>query len=130
MNIREMEHAIHYFVTGDGVIVSNNSRLFLPDLNVGQSGTYTCIARNIHGHVWQDHVVQVHQIPYFTSRPHSKAYPMAITIRLECQASGTPTPKLLWLKDGKPLALDGVSKKQQSSGFLVFRHTFSKDSGM
>lgn len=71
--------------------------------------------------------MSVLQKPYFITKPLSKQYPSAKTVRLECQAGGIPTPEVHWLKNGNTLQMGGRIKKQPTE--LVLSHTFTEDKG-
>lgn len=76
---------------------------------------------------FQNYYVEVAEPPYFNITPASISFPPARTVRLDCQAHGTPPPKLVWLKNGKLLETVGRIK-MQSSG-LVLSHSFTTDQG-
>lgn len=71
--------------------------------------------------------MSVHQQPYFITKPISKLYPPAKTVRMECQAGGIPPPVVHWLKNGVPLQMEDRIKKQPTG--LVLSHSFTADAG-
>lgn len=71
--------------------------------------------------------MSVYKKPHFITKPMSKLYPPAKTVRLECQADGIPPPEVHWLKNGKPLQMEGRIKKQPTG--LVLSHSFTEDAG-
>lgn len=76
---------------------------------------------------FQSFRVIVNEKPYFITKPMSKLYPPAKTVRLECQAGGIPTPEVHWLKNGTLLQVEGRIKKQPTG--LVLSHSFTEDAG-
>ncbi|KAJ8920400.1 hypothetical protein NQ315_005266 [Exocentrus adspersus] len=112
----------------DGVVLDNSTILRVNTTKARQSDNYTCAAYNSIDHVRKTFRIEVHQKPHFNVTPISKSYPAAQTVRLDCQAYGTPEPKIFWLKDGRPLTHDTRIKKLSTG--LVFSHTFNSDSGI
>ena len=63
--------------------------------------------------------------PVITEQPKSKLVEGSETVRLYCHASGNPTPKIRWLKDGLPLErATGKSKVVKSSKIWVTNFQF------
>ncbi|XP_074042025.1 protogenin isoform X2 [Leptinotarsa decemlineata] len=112
----------------DDIMIGNSSIFKISEVQEYHSGSYTCSASNILGHISQKYYVNVHQKPFFRYTPVSKSYPSSITVRLDCGAGGLPTPNISWLIDGQPLKLD-FRVKMQDDG-LVIGQTFSQDSGI
>lgn len=71
--------------------------------------------------------MEILQAPEFNITPISKRYPLARTVRLDCQANGFPIPDILWYKDGKQLSLFGRIKQGPTG--LVLSHSFTSDTG-
>lgn len=78
--------------------------------------------------MFQNYYVEVQEKPSFNLTPVSRKYPNAQTLRLYCNATGHPKPKIYWLKDGKKLDI-GARVKKSPSG-IVFSHSFIDDKGI
>lgn len=50
------------------------------------------------------HVLSLAAAPYWTNAPVSQLYAPGETVKLDCQADGTPTPVVRWSKNGIPLS--------------------------
>ncbi|KAG1695551.1 Protogenin [Nymphon striatum] len=67
--------------------------------------------------------------PDIVFKPESLAKPMSITARFKCHVEGMPTPKVVWLKNGKPLTINGRIKTKGNS-VLIVAQTVASDSGI
>ncbi|XP_066260022.1 protogenin-like [Euwallacea similis] len=116
------------WINNKNVTLNSSSTLIVRNAHSKDSGNYTCVASNTMGRKFQTFYLDVLQKPYFNTTPESKVSPSAQTVRIECQARGTPNPKITWLKNGKPLTPDVRIKKTWNG--LVFSHTVSTDTGI
>ncbi|XP_029473326.1 LOW QUALITY PROTEIN: hemicentin-1 [Rhinatrema bivittatum] len=68
-------------------------------------GRYTCIASNEAGEVSKHFILKVLEPPHINGSDHPEEISVIVNNPLElfCNASGIPTPKLAWLKDGRPI---------------------------
>ncbi|XP_063845133.1 leucine-rich repeats and immunoglobulin-like domains protein 3 [Scylla paramamosain] len=89
-------------VTVEGRVLHNiTSRLLLSNVSEQDSGEYQCVVRNDFGASYSRRAhIQVHIYPYFTKRPASVAVRIGEVAKLECAASGSPSPEISLLKDG------------------------------
>jgi len=55
-------------------------------------------------------------------------YPIAKTVRFECEMAGVPKPNITWYKNGEPLHINGRIKQKGWS--LVLSNTVKEDSGI
>uniref|UniRef100_A0A8C3YS46 Hemicentin-1 n=1 Tax=Catagonus wagneri TaxID=51154 RepID=A0A8C3YS46_9CETA len=85
------------------------------------SGRYTCIASNEAGEVSKHFILKVLEPPHINGSEE----PMEISVivnnplELTCIASGIPAPKIMWMKDGRPLPQ--MDQVQTLGGGEVFR---------
>jgi len=77
-------------------------------------GIYTCTATNLAGAITTNITLNVLEIPRFVKPMSDKMVKSGDTAVLECQASGSPQPQLVWTKDSNPL-------------FATERHFFTAD---
>lgn len=49
-------------------------------------------------------VLSLAAAPYWTTAPVSQLYAPGETVKLDCQADGTPSPVVSWSKNGIPLS--------------------------
>ena len=67
-------------------------------------------------------------LPFVSGQPNYFTNNAGSTLNLSVQISGYPTPNLLWLKDGLPLA-NGVRISGVNSPYLTVSNVFGADSG-
>ncbi|KAM9858177.1 hemicentin-1 [Aulostomus maculatus] len=81
------------------------NRLELGPLTLSHAGTYTCLAKNSEGQTQKDYMVTVQVSPTILNSDHPSevSAPAGEELTLECRATGIPTPRLSWLKDGVTL---------------------------
>uniref|UniRef100_A0A8D2ZR19 Hemicentin-1 n=1 Tax=Scophthalmus maximus TaxID=52904 RepID=A0A8D2ZR19_SCOMX len=81
------------------------NRLELGPLTLSHAGTYTCVAKNNEGHTQKDYTLTVQVSPTIldSDHPSDVSAPTGEELTLECRATGIPTPRLSWLKDGVTL---------------------------
>eukprot|EP00092_Neocalanus_flemingeri_P010605 GFUD01011424.1.p1 GENE.GFUD01011424.1~~GFUD01011424.1.p1 ORF type:complete len:1305 (-),score=340.61 GFUD01011424.1:343-4257(-) len=77
-------------------------------------GVYTCTATNLAGAITTNITLNVLEVPRFVKPMSDKLVNTGDTAVLECQASGSPRPQLVWSKDSNPL-------------FATERHFFTAD---
>jgi len=104
--------------------VTHYSILYFYNMSMAQSGKYQCVASNEFGITYSNRsilsVVSKYQIdivsrsidydyvyfiefsvfPFFTKEPGNGTIKIGETAKLECAASGYPTPQISWQKDG------------------------------
>ncbi|XP_073439014.1 hemicentin-1 [Dendrobates tinctorius] len=68
------------------------------------AGIYKCIASSIAGSADLTYVLQVHVPPFIFESDEHISVIINNPVRLECEATGFPTPGLTWLKDGRPVS--------------------------
>ncbi|XP_055041763.2 hemicentin-1 isoform X2 [Misgurnus anguillicaudatus] len=91
-------------------ILSRGQVLEIDHAQVSDAGLYKCVAINVAGSVDFTHSLQVYVPPSIASKGGMITVVVNDPIRLECEASGLPTPSLTWLKDGSPVSsfTDGI----------------------
>ncbi|KAK5871231.1 hypothetical protein PBY51_004123 [Eleginops maclovinus] len=109
------------------------NRLELGPLTLSHAGTYTCVAKNGGGHTQKDYTLTVQVSPTILDfeHPSDVSAPMGEELTLECRATGIPTPRLSWLKDG--VTLEGsdarhISVTPEGSTLTLLRLS-TEDSG-
>ncbi|XP_046530474.1 hemicentin-2 isoform X1 [Equus quagga] len=104
-----------------GVTVSADGRVLLIErAQFSDAGSYRCVASNVAGSAELQHGLRVNVPPRITLPP-SLPGPVLLDapVRLTCNATGAPSPLLLWLKDGNPVSTAGTSGLQVFPGGRV-----------
>lgn len=93
------------------------------NISENDGGEYQCIAKNPQGKASHTYMLTVEAAPYWTASPVSQLYAPGETVKLDCQADGTPSPAVSWSKNGIPLSeLDKDSRRTlTASGSLILK---------
>ncbi|GAB1286208.1 Hemicentin-2 [Apodemus speciosus] len=92
------------------VVVSADGRvLHIERAQLSDAGSYRCVATNVAGSAGLKYGLRVNVPPRITLPPSLPGPVLLGTpFRLTCNATGTPSPMLIWLKDGNPVSPDGT----------------------
>ncbi|XP_071622127.1 hemicentin-2 isoform X2 [Heliangelus exortis] len=89
---------------GPGRILSRDGKqLEIQRAQLSDAGSYLCVASNVAGVTQLWYSLRVAVPPRITASPSPLTVVLNDPVTLECDAIGTPTPVLLWLKDGTPV---------------------------
>ncbi|KAF3821003.1 hypothetical protein GH733_011156 [Mirounga leonina] len=116
-----------------GVTVSADGRvLHIERARFSDAGSYRCVASNMAGSTELQYGLRVNVPPRITLPP-SLPGPVLLNapVRLTCNATGAPSPTLMWLKDGNPVSTAGASGLQVFPGgrVLTLAGARASDSG-
>ncbi|XP_063100238.1 hemicentin-2 isoform X2 [Cavia porcellus] len=116
-----------------GLTVSKDGRsLRIEQAQLSDAGSYRCVASNVAGSTELQYGLRVHVAPQITLAP-SLPGPVLLgaPVRLSCNASGVPSPTLMWLKDGNPVSPAGTPGLQVFPGgrVLALASARTSDSG-
>ncbi|XP_037540414.1 neural cell adhesion molecule L1.2 [Nematolebias whitei] len=78
--------------------------LRLSNITERDSGEYQCIAQNTQGKAIHTYSLTVEAAPYWKKVPESQIYAPGETVKLDCEAKGTPSPTMSWTINGTPLS--------------------------
>ncbi|RMC08359.1 hypothetical protein DUI87_14601 [Hirundo rustica rustica] len=81
-------------------ILSSGRYLQINNAELGDSATYTCVARNVAGETTREFLLAVHVAPTIRSSPQTTMVHINTSVLLECAAEGVPAPRITWRKDG------------------------------
>ena len=85
----------------DSKIIRYSSKLHLYNLNDSEAGIYQCVISNSFGPAYSKRAqIEVHVFPHFSKKPFDVTVKAGSTARLECSATGRPSPTIAWSKDG------------------------------
>ncbi|XP_035996829.1 hemicentin-1 isoform X1 [Fundulus heteroclitus] len=86
-------------------IFSGGSKLQLSRLQPSDGGTYTCLAYNVEGKAHKSYHLTIQVPPSISGSemPSEVGVLVNESIELVCEAQGTPTPTIQWLKDGEAI---------------------------
>ncbi|XP_032334547.1 hemicentin-2 isoform X3 [Camelus ferus] len=116
-----------------GVTVSADGRaLRIEQARFSDAGSYRCVASNVAGSTELQYGLRVNVPPRITLPPSLPGPVLLHTpVRLTCNATGVPSPMLIWLKDGNPVSTAGTSSLQVFPGgrVLTLASVRASDSG-
>uniref|UniRef100_A0A671P4S3 Roundabout homolog 1-like n=1 Tax=Sinocyclocheilus anshuiensis TaxID=1608454 RepID=A0A671P4S3_9TELE len=114
--------------------VSQTGDLTITAVERSDGGYYSCQALNIAGSVITKALLEVTDVisdrppPVVRQGPTNQTVAVDGTVVLGCQATGTPTPTILWRKDGVLVSTHDSRLKQLDTGALQIRYL--GDTGM
>ncbi|KAM9207753.1 hemicentin-2 [Dugong dugon] len=116
-----------------GVTISADGRVLLIErAQLSDAGSYRCVASNVAGSTELHYGLRVNVPPHITLPP-SLLGPVLLNtpVRLTCNATGVPSPTLMWLKDGNPVSAAGTPGLQVFPGgrVLTLASAQASDSG-
>ncbi|XP_040596095.1 protogenin [Mesocricetus auratus] len=107
--------------------VLGNGNLIISDVKLQHTGVYVCRATTpgTRNFTVAMATLTVLAPPSFVEWPESLTRPRAGTARFVCQAEGTPSPKMSWLKNGRRIHSNGRIKMYNSK--LVINQIIPED---
>ncbi|KAH9508116.1 Leucine-rich repeats and immunoglobulin-like domains protein 3 [Bulinus truncatus] len=112
-------------------VFPNDDKFFIMDTRITDEGVYSCMAKNEAGVVISNATVTVLETPDFVQPMIGKKISkFGETTVLQCMASGSPQPKLTWLKDDKDLMLTPRHFFTVDNQILVIVDTQWSDAGV
>nr|XP_051696750.1 hemicentin-2 isoform X2 [Oryctolagus cuniculus] len=116
-----------------GVTVSADGRVLrIEQTRLSDAGSYRCVASNVAGSTELQFGLRVNVPPRITLPPSLPGPVLLNTpVRLTCDATGAPSPTLMWLKDGNPVSAAGTPGLQVFPGgrVLTLASARASDSG-
>ncbi|XP_031427685.1 roundabout homolog 1-like isoform X1 [Clupea harengus] len=116
--------------------VSQTGDLTITDAQRSDGGYYSCQALNIAGSVITKALLEVTDVvsdrppPIIQQGPSNQTVSVDGTVVLSCQATGTPTPTVMWKKDGTLVTTHDSRVSQTDAGELQIRYAKLGDTGM
>ncbi|XP_061592163.1 neural cell adhesion molecule L1.2 isoform X2 [Cololabis saira] len=98
-------------------------RLRFMNISENDGGEYQCMAENTQGKTTHTYMLTVEAAPFWTKEPASALYAPGETVRLDCQAGGTPSPTMSWTINGIPLSATDEDPRRSvtPSGSLILQ---------
>ncbi|ESO91319.1 hypothetical protein LOTGIDRAFT_105202 [Lottia gigantea] len=111
-------------------VIPNDDTFFILNVKSIDEGIYSCTAKNVAGTIVANVSVTVLETPSFIRKMEDKKHTKeGETTVLECMASGSPKPKLTWLKDNKALEVSERHFFTADNQLLIIVETKKSDGG-
>nr|XP_023021293.1 peroxidasin [Leptinotarsa decemlineata] len=111
-----------YFYEVDGLVIR--------DINPLDHGSYLCEAINQYGRIAAEGNLIIKAAPTFTIQPENLNIQIGGVIRLECVASGTPTPEIIWYKNDEEIQRNERVFISEDNTFLQIKNAQETDSSL
>ncbi|XP_043555476.1 hemicentin-1 [Chiloscyllium plagiosum] len=120
--------------SNDKVLILPGGRVLqIPRAQIEDAGRYTCVATNEAGEDSIQYELRVMTPPTIkgadSDLPEEVIVLINKTTMLDCMVSGTPNPKITWLKDGQPLKADNTHKILSNGRTLQILSAHVSDTG-
>lgn len=113
--------------SNDGKGTEQSSEFTLINITQSDAGKYQCVVSNEYGTTYSvKSKLQVFVFPTFDKVPGNITAKSGSTARLECAASGSPSPRISWRKDGGndfPAARERRINVNHDNYFFIFNIT-------
>ncbi|XP_069497466.1 hemicentin-1 isoform X2 [Ambystoma mexicanum] len=110
-------------------ILSNGRYLQINNAELADTASYTCVSSNIAGKTTREFVLTVNVAPTIKDGPQTLSVHINKPAVLECIASGVPTPRITWRKDGTILAGNNPRYLIADDGSLHIHSAHVTDTG-
>lgn len=84
-------------------VMPQDDAFFIVNAKISDQGVYTCTAQNSVGTIKANATLTIQESPSFVKPMENKEVNCGKTAVIECMASGSPKPIILWLKNDKPI---------------------------
>ncbi|XP_075041291.1 hemicentin-2 [Mixophyes fleayi] len=110
-------------------ILSKGRYVQIYNLQVSDSGEYTCLATNLVGSTSLNFIVEIQVVPSILPGPSVVSAHVNQTALLPCRAEGLPAPTVTWRKDGSQLSVEMSRLEFLKDGSLRIPQALLQDSG-
>ncbi|KAG4069962.1 hypothetical protein HA402_015186 [Bradysia odoriphaga] len=110
-------------------VMPQDDAFFIVNAKISDQGVYTCTASNSVGTIKANATLTIQESPSFVKPMENKEVNCGKTVVIECMASGSPKPAIVWLKDGKPIEATERHFFAADDQLLIIVGTEISDSG-
>ncbi|XP_048462371.1 leucine-rich repeats and immunoglobulin-like domains protein 1 [Rhincodon typus] len=110
-------------------VMPEDDVFFIVDVKIEDMGVYTCTAQNIAGAVLANASLMVLETPSLVYPLEDQIAVIGETIALQCMASGSPSPRITWLKGDEPLVVTKRHHFTSGNQLLIIRNVVLDDGG-
>ncbi|KAG8435877.1 hypothetical protein GDO86_007101 [Hymenochirus boettgeri] len=110
-------------------VMPDDDVFFIVDVKIEDMGVYSCTAQNSAGSVSANATLTVLEMPFLVHPLEDRMVAIGTTLALQCKASGSPPPRITWLKGDEPLVMTERHHFTSGNQLLIIRHVEAEDAG-
>ncbi|XP_006865710.1 PREDICTED: leucine-rich repeats and immunoglobulin-like domains protein 1 [Chrysochloris asiatica] len=110
-------------------VMPDDDVFFITDVKIDDMGVYSCTAQNSAGSVSANATLTVLETPSLMVPLEDRVVSVGETVALQCKASGSPPPRITWLKGDRPLGLTERHHFTPGHQLLVVQNVVVEDAG-
>ncbi|XP_075406027.1 leucine-rich repeats and immunoglobulin-like domains protein 1 [Tenrec ecaudatus] len=110
-------------------VMPDDDVFFITDVKVDDMGVYSCTAKNTAGSVSANATLTVLETPSLVVPLEDRVVSIGETVALQCKATGSPPPRITWLKGDQPLDLSERHHFTPGRQLLVVQNVVADDAG-
>ncbi|XP_070624675.1 hemicentin-1 isoform X2 [Bos indicus] len=128
-SIHWMKNGVRLLPRGEGYRILSSGAIEILDTQLSHAGRYTCVARNSAGSAHRHVSLHVQEPPVIQPQPSELDVILNNPILLPCEATGTPSPFIIWQKEGISVISSGRSHAVLPRGGLQISRAVREDAG-
>uniref|UniRef100_A0A8C8SI05 Leucine rich repeats and immunoglobulin like domains 1 n=1 Tax=Pelusios castaneus TaxID=367368 RepID=A0A8C8SI05_9SAUR len=110
-------------------VMPDDDVFFITDVKIEDMGVYSCTAQNSAGSVLANATLTVLETPSLIHPLEDHVVSVGETVALQCKATGSPPPRITWLKGDQPLVLTDRHHFTPGNQLLIVRNVAPEDAG-
>ncbi|KAM4721553.1 leucine-rich repeats and immunoglobulin-like domains protein 1 [Rhinophrynus dorsalis] len=110
-------------------VMPDDDIFFITDVKIEDMGVYSCTAQNSAGSVSANATLTVLEMPFLVQPLEDRVVSAGTTLALQCKASGSPPPRITWLKGDEPLVMTERHHFTPGNQLLIIRQVIPEDAG-
>ncbi|ELW47069.1 Leucine-rich repeats and immunoglobulin-like domains protein 1 [Tupaia chinensis] len=110
-------------------VMPDDDVFFITDVKIDDMGVYSCTAQNSAGSISANATLTVLETPSLVVPLEDRVVSMGETVALQCKATGSPQPRITWLKGDLPLSLTERHHFTPGNQLLVVQNVVAEDAG-
>lgn len=110
-------------------VMPDDDVFFIMDVKIEDMGVYSCTAQNSAGSVSANATLTVLDTPYLIFPLEDRTVSVGATVALQCKASGSPPPRITWLKGDEALVVTERHHFTPGNQLLIIRNVALEDEG-
>ncbi|XP_011356804.1 leucine-rich repeats and immunoglobulin-like domains protein 1 [Pteropus vampyrus] len=110
-------------------VMPDDDVFFITDVKIDDMGVYSCTAQNSAGSISANATLTVLETPSLAVPLEDRVVSVGETVALQCKATGSPPPRITWLKGDHPLSLTERHHFTPGNQLLVVQNVVAEDAG-